>query len=917
MRRLERILVLLLIVCLLVGNSVYTFAAPASKTATPSAPTLSYSPMTPTNGNVTVTVNYPTTAVTKQYRLGTTGNWIAYVGPITLTANSYVAARYQNSKGTWSTLGGKNISNIDKTTPSSPTFSVTPTTLTNLNVTVTIGFSSDSTIKQYKIGNSSSWSSYTTPIILTSNSIIYARAADAVGNYTASVSYSVNNIDRIAPSVPILTASTLLPTNNQVSVSMSFPTDAANKIYKIGINGTWLNYSTPVVLLDNEVIYAKGQDLAGNWSSEAILAISNIDKVAPLEPTFSLSNINATNQNVVVTIEYSSDSTLKQYRVGSSGLWTNYQEPLTISSNDSIAARSQDLAGNWSNEGIVLVTNIDKLAPISPQILLSETKPTNQDITVIIDYSTDSLNKEYRIGSSGTWTQYAIPFVVNANETIYAKAADEVGNGSVEVSYEITNIDKVIPANPSIIPSTTALTNQDVTLNITYSSDSVIRQYKVDFSGTWIDYTASLSVSTNSNIYSRGIDEAGNVSQEVSYFVNNIDTTGPTTPVIYPSSILTTSQPITITINYSDDSVVKQYKVGVNGTWLNYTGAVGISTNTTIYAKSADLLGNWSLDASYNVTNISKKIVLGYTVKYSSTDMSSYNSMVANVSTLSEIATATYSIDGLGNLSGIVPTDQINYANNNGIRPNLMVSNNFDATIAKTLLQNPENRLNLKNQILNYLKTYNYKGVDIDIENIPAICRNDFTTFMSEVYTVLKPLGYGVSVAVPAKVNDATTSTWNYAFDYKSLAGYSDYLMIMAYDEHYPGGTPGAVASINWVKSVVNYALTVVPKEKIVLGLAAYGYDWSAGVTKAYSINGCINLAKQYASTIYLDPTTQSKYFTYTVSGVAHTVWFEDGETIGYKLDLVNINDLKGIGIWRLGLENIGYWDTIKAKLNK
>ena len=95
-----------------------------------------------------------------------------------------------------------------------------------------------------------------------------------------------------------------------------------------------------------------------------------------------------------------------------------------------------------------------------------------------------------------------------------------------------------------------------------------------------------------------------------------------------------------------------------------------------------------------------------------------------------------------------------------------------------------------------------------------------------------------------AKTYDSTTNSWNGAFDYKALAPYLDKIMIMTYDEHYPGGTPGPIASINWYKSVIEYAVSVIPKEKIYLGAAAYGYDWSSKGTKAYSINGCYNLAR-------------------------------------------------------------------------
>lgn len=914
MRRLEKLIVLLLIVCLLVSNSVDAFAAPPNKSTTPSAPTLSYSPMTPTNSNVSVVINYPSSATTKQYMLGTNGVWTTYTGPITLTENAYVVARYISNKGIWSSLGGVTVSNIDKIAPLNPTFSADSNTLTNQNVAVTIDYSVDSSDQQFKIGDSGSWTSYRVPIILSSNNIIYARASDAAGNVTETVSYTVNNIDKIAPMDPVFNLSNTNVTREDIVVTIGFSEDSVVKQYKMDDSLLWIDYSEPFIFSRNGSIFAKSQDIAGNWSNEAVILISNIDHDLT-SPQISISDMKPTNQDITVTIDFNIDSFVQQYRLGSAGIWTDYMGPFTVDTNITIYAKASSEGENESIEVSYEITNIDKMPPERPSITASTVNLTNQEVIVSIDYSSDSIFKQFKVGATDIWLDYNAPITLTTNSIVYGRGIDVAGNISSEVQYEVKNIDTEAPSNPVLMPSMTGLTNQPILLTINYSADSYSKLYKVGSSGVWLEYSSPITISSNDTIYAKASDAAGNWSWEVNYIINNIDITGPLAPVFYPSVTLPTSQPVNITIEYGQDSVVKQYKVGINGNWINYMVPVVVISNNTVYAKSADLLGNWSSEESYTVSNITKKIVMGYTVKYYSTDMSSYNSMVANVNILSDIATATYSIDGLGNLTGTVPVDQINYANDNGIRANLMVSNHFDPNIAKQLLQSPENRLNLKNQIIYYLKTYNYKGVDIDIENIPAICRNDFTAFMSEIYSALKPLGYQVSVAVPAKTNDSSLATWNYAFDYKSLAQYSDFLMIMAYDEHYPGGTPGAVASIDWVKNVVSYTLTVVPKEKIVLGLAAYGYDWSSGATKAYSINGCLNLAKQYGSTIYFDAASQSKYFTYEASGVSHTVWFEDGETIALKLDLVNSNDLKGIGIWRLGLENAGFWDTIKGKI--
>lgn len=317
-------------------------------------------------------------------------------------------------------------------------------------------------------------------------------------------------------------------------------------------------------------------------------------------------------------------------------------------------------------------------------------------------------------------------------------------------------------------------------------------------------------------------------------------------------------------------------------------------------------------------TTTTKKQILGFTTYYYSGDTSSYNSIAANTSTIDEIATQTYNTDSLGNISGLIPTNQINYANNNGIKTYVMLQNNFDGNIAKSVLENQTNRQNLEKNLLNAIKVNGYKGVNVDLEGVFYYDRSYYTTFVQELYNLLTPLGYSVTLSVPAKTSDSATNSWSGAYDYLSLSKYCDQIAIMTYDEHYPGGTPGPIASISWVENVIKYAVTVIPKEKIMLGVAAYGYDWSSSGTKAYGINGMYNIATANSATVLWDDVSKSPYFNYKdASGISHSAWFENGKSLGYKLDLVNSYNLNGIAIWRLGLESTDYWTSIKTKFNR
>lgn len=314
------------------------------------------------------------------------------------------------------------------------------------------------------------------------------------------------------------------------------------------------------------------------------------------------------------------------------------------------------------------------------------------------------------------------------------------------------------------------------------------------------------------------------------------------------------------------------------------------------------------------------KSVLGYTTYYYPGDNSSYNSLANYSKYIDGIATDTYSTDGLGNIKGYTPDKQLSYAKSNNILTYAMVSNYFDGNITKSLLENPANRQTLINNILQSLKQNNYKGVNIDLEAIYSYDRNQFTAFMSELYNTLHSQGLLVTVAVPAKTYDNTSDGWSGAYDYAQISKYADKVIIMAYDEHWSGGEPGAIAPIDWVQKVVDYTIKVIPKDKIVLGLAAYAYDWPANGAKAqsYSLSETYNVAARNGAAIKWDSAEKSSYFNYTdSSGVYHTVYFEDSTSIGYKLDIVNNYDLSGVSIWRLGLENADYWKTIGTKLGR
>ena len=142
--------------------------------------------------------------------------------------------------------------------------------------------------------------------------------------------------------------------------------------------------------------------------------------------------------------------------------------------------------------------------------------------------------------------------------------------------------------------------------------------------------------------------------------------------------------------------------------------------------------------------------------------------------------------------------------------------------------------------------------------------------------------------------------------DYESVPAVIDKDLDVYKRQGYSQGPPMAVAPINMVRRVVDYAVTAIPREKLSLGIPNYGYDWALpyerGVTRAKTINNhqAVQLAIDFGVDIRFDETAMSPYFRYWQYGVQHEVWFEDVRSIKAKFDLIKEYELSGVGYWQL-----------------
>ena len=166
--------------------------------------------------------------------------------------------------------------------------------------------------------------------------------------------------------------------------------------------------------------------------------------------------------------------------------------------------------------------------------------------------------------------------------------------------------------------------------------------------------------------------------------------------------------------------------------------------------------------------------------------------------------------------------------------------------------------------------------------------------------------GYHTSVALAPKTSSDQKGLLYEGKDYQALGEAADHVLLMTYEWGYTYGPPMAVAPIDQVRRVVEYALTQIPGEKIDLGIPNYGYDWplpyERGVTKAATINNvqAVRIAVEQGAEIRFNELAQSPYFTYVDNGTEHEVWFEDVRSLQAKFDLIKEYGLRGCGYWQI-----------------
>jgi cellulose synthase/poly-beta-1,6-N-acetylglucosamine synthase-like glycosyltransferase/peptidoglycan/xylan/chitin deacetylase (PgdA/CDA1 family)/spore germination protein YaaH len=215
-------------------------------------------------------------------------------------------------------------------------------------------------------------------------------------------------------------------------------------------------------------------------------------------------------------------------------------------------------------------------------------------------------------------------------------------------------------------------------------------------------------------------------------------------------------------------------------------------------------------------------------------------------------------------------------------------------------------RANLINALLDTVEKNNFGGLTIDLEEVPPSSQANLFTFMTELHSAFQQKGLLLAQTVPFDNPD---------WDYPAYAKVNDYLMLMAYDQHWATGEPGPIAGQDWFDSVLQKRMKDLSPEKTIICFGNYGYDWVKGTKQAedVSFQEAVLAARDSLDSpaeIKFDPVSQNPYFSYEEEdGKTHTIWFLDAATAYNQMRSVRAKKVAGLALWRLGSEDPSLWN--------
>ena len=259
-------------------------------------------------------------------------------------------------------------------------------------------------------------------------------------------------------------------------------------------------------------------------------------------------------------------------------------------------------------------------------------------------------------------------------------------------------------------------------------------------------------------------------------------------------------------------------------------------------------------------------------------------------------------IVGIAREYGTVPLMMLTSLNSEGY---------FSNELARRILADDTLQDTVIAEAVRTMKDVGYGGIDVDFEYVSPDVRGKYAMFIRKLKAAVGE-GYKIFVSLAPKNSAEQRGLLYEGHDYPALGEAADKVLLMTYEWGYTYGPPLAVSPIDQVRPVLDYGVSVIPSEKILLGVPNYGYDWALpyvrGESRAVTVSNveAVDIARKRGVPISYDEPSQAPYFNYFdrpstyADAVEHEVWFEDGRSIDAKSSLIPEYALNGMGVWNV-----------------
>ncbi len=300
---------------------------------------------------------------------------------------------------------------------------------------------------------------------------------------------------------------------------------------------------------------------------------------------------------------------------------------------------------------------------------------------------------------------------------------------------------------------------------------------------------------------------------------------------------------------------------------------------------------------------------------YVAWDPQSFYSLQRNVNKLNLVIPEWMFIDpNADTLYTIADNRALTVMKSAGVNIMPILSNNFHEVFrgdaVHRIITTPAKRERLINDVINVLRKNNFVGVNVDFEDLVEKSDEALTAFQKELYEKLHANGFLVSQDV---------IPFNEDYNYSTLSKYNDYLIVMAYDQNSEDTKPGPIADQKWIEAAVDDATKKIPASKLILSIAAYGYDWPKnGQATNVTYQQALLNAKENSASIDFDNDNYNLDYSYTDDdNVQHNVFFTDAATAFNTLRFATEDQLSGVALWRLGAEDARIWQFYNKDMSR